>query len=73
MIPQGMALQKSLTGKEEQMLFTGAGPKTKPKIIGNRKKRKQEKKGNNNLATFGIHDPLQQSIDELLAPEEARE
>ena len=54
MIPQGMALQKSLTEKEEQMLFTGAGPKTKPKIVGEPNRKKREKKGSNNLATFGI-------------------
>ena len=54
MIPQGMALQQSLTEKEEQMIFTDAGPKAKPKMIGNPNRKKREKKGSNNLATFGI-------------------
>jgi len=53
-IPKGMALQKSLTKKEGQMLFTGAGPKTKPKIVSPNRAKKHEKKGSNNLATFGI-------------------
>ena len=53
-IPRGMALQKSLTEKEEQMLFTGAGPKTKPKTISPNRTKKREKKGSNDLATFGI-------------------
>ena len=54
MIPQGMALQKSLTEKEGQMLFTGVCPKAKPKIVGESNKKKREKKDSNNLATFGI-------------------
>ena len=65
MIPKGMALQKSLSKKEGQMLFTGAGPKPQPKALGEEKKtRKREKKGSNNLATFGIR--INPSIEDLL-------
>lgn len=67
-IPRGMALQKSLTEKEEQMLFTGAGPKTKPKIIGNLNKKKHEKKGSNNLATFGVRTlkTIEEAIEDAI-------
>lgn len=63
-IPSGMALQKSLTEKEEQMLFTGAGPKAKPKMAGEPNKKKREKKGSNNLATFGIR--TMKTIEEVV-------
>ena len=50
----GMVLQKTLTDKEAQMVFTGAGPKKKGKPFGKPNKKKQFKRGYNNLAAFGI-------------------
>lgn len=53
-IPKGMEAQETLTGAPMQVFFQSNEPKTKAKIINPNRTEKHEKKGSNNLATFGI-------------------
>ena len=64
-IPEGMEAQETLTGTPMQVFFSSNEPKKKGKPINpNNNHRHREKKGSNNLATFGIQDPVQKTIME---------
>lgn len=69
-IPKGMEAQETLTGTPMQIHFQHNEPKKKSRIVSPNRAKKREKKGSNNLATFGIQDPLQKTIADMKADEE---
>ena len=70
-IPKGMEAQETLTDTPMQVFFLSNEPKKKGKPINpNNHTRHREKKDSNNLATFGIQDPVQKTIAELREEEQ---
>lgn len=63
-IPPGMEAQKTLEGSPMQLFFQSNEPKKTPRPLKKNDTQRKEKKGSNNLATFGMQDPGQQSIME---------
>ena len=62
-IPPGMEAQKTLEGSPMQLFFQTNEPKKKSKPLIRNDARAKEKKGSNNLATFGMQDSGQQSLE----------
>ena len=65
-IPKGMEGQETLTGTPMQIHFQHNEPKKKGKSLNPNRAKKREKKGSNNLATFGVQDPELPSIQDCL-------
>ena len=68
-IPFGMTLQKSLSKTGGQMQFKNGGGKKKPKTLTAKKTKKRvkrNKKGSDNLATFGVFPPNIKTLEDML-------
>jgi len=75
-IPPGMEAQKTLEGSPMQLFFQSNEPKKTSRPLKKNAMQRKEKKGSNNLATFGMQDPdlptIQECFDILKRAEENR-
>lgn len=63
-IPKGMEAQETLTGAPMQIHFQHNEPKKKSKIVSPNRTKRREKRGSNDLATFGIR--ITKTLEEVI-------